>query len=240
MNRLNEIDGLTLVFVETKRLADHLEEFLYQNNFPVVSIHGDRSQKEREGSLEMFRTGRARIMVATDVAARGLDVKEVKHVINYDLPHDINDYVHRIGRTGRCGAEGLATAFFNDKNKNISRDLIELLEESGQDVETWLYQFAAPQTYSRNQRGGKRGGGGGGSGFRSNTGGGRWAGRNHTTSVRDNRNSYTTYSNPSGTYTTNEKIQTPSSTGAYGGSAYSTSGGGSFHSDEKDTDTWWD
>jgi len=172
---LDSVDGLTLVFVETKRSADNLEEFLYQNNFSVISIHGDRSQKEREAALEAFRTQQARILVATDVAARGLDVKDVKHVINYDMPHDIDDYVHRIGRTGRCGAEGLATAFFNDKNKNLARDLVSLLEESGQHVESWLQQLANSSSYPRitpraSKRGGRSnrpwgsGGGGGGRG----------------------------------------------------------------------------
>jgi ATP-dependent RNA helicase DDX3X len=248
---LNAIDGLTLVFVETKRLADHLEEFLYNKNFPVVSIHGDRSQKEREQALELFRTGKVRIMVATDVAARGLDVKEVKHVINYDLPHDVNDYVHRIGRTGRCGAEGLATAFFNDKNKNIARELVELLEESTQEVESWMYQYTNPHghSFTKSQRGGKRGGGGGTGNPRS-AGGGRWAGsRNNreTHSTRnDTRNTYMTYSNPSGHATgTNQSSQTSlSSSKGYSGPSYSSGGNGSFHSSDQSnfvggSDPWW-
>jgi len=176
---LEAIDGLTLVFVETKRLADHLEEYLYNQNHSVISIHGDRTQKERETALEAFRSGQARILVATDVAARGLDVKDVKHVVNFDLPHDVNDYVHRIGRTGRCGAHGIATAFFNEKNKSIARELVELLEESGQSVESWLYGYANPQSFSRSGRSGaKRGGGGGGRINVSSSGsGGRWGGR---------------------------------------------------------------
>jgi ATP-dependent RNA helicase DDX3X len=242
VERLTAIDGLTLVFVETKRLADHLEEFLYTKQFPVVSIHGDRCQREREASLEMFRTGQARIMVATDVAARGLDVKEIKHVVNYDFPHDIDDYVHRIGRTGRCGAEGLATAFFNDKNKNIARDLIQLLEESGQEVETWLYQKASPSSYSRNPRGGKRGGGyrtGGGGG-----GGGRgWSGRGNSNSTRVDKPSYTTYSNPSVHPANGNGISAAVSSPAnqhYTPPNFNSSGG-SFHADgsEKGSETWW-
>jgi ATP-dependent RNA helicase DDX3X len=234
IERLNAVVGLTLVFVETKRLADHLEQFLYSKDFPVVSIHGDRNQKEREESLELFRTGQARIMVATDVAARGLDVKDVKHVINYDLPHDINDYVHRIGRTGRCGAEGLATAFFNEKNKNISRELVELLEESGQEVDTWLYQFTSPQSSSRNPRGGRTGG--------SRTGGrgaGRgWSGRVNSTPPTE-RPSYTTYSNPSGNH--NNGQGSGSHGNHYSGPApFSMGSSGSFHSEsyEKGSDTW--
>jgi len=164
------VEGLTLVFVETKRLADHLEEYLYQQEFSVISIHGDRTQKERELALEAFRSGDVRILVATDVAARGLDVKDVKHVVNYDLPHDVNDYVHRIGRTGRCGAQGTATAFFNDKNKNIARDLIELLEESHQNVESWLYQYVNSQRFGNGRGGGPKRGG------RSAGGGRSWGG----------------------------------------------------------------
>jgi len=239
---LNVVDGLTLVFVETKRLADHLEEFLYTKQFPVVSIHGDRSQREREASLELFRSGKARIMVATDVAARGLDIKEIKHVVNYDFPHDIDDYVHRIGRTGRCGAEGLATAFFNDKNRSISRELIELLEESAQEVEPWLYQMASPQSFSRPQRGGKRGGGGG---FRGGNSRG-WSGRgnNNNNSSRD-RPTYTTYTNPSGNASSGNgsSSNTFKTSNTYTGPSYNSGGGGSFHTDqdsyEKDSETWW-
>ena len=99
-----EVKGLTLVFVETKRCADSLEGYLRDNQFPATSIHGDRSQYEREAALKSFRSGRTPILVATDVAARGLDIPHVTHVINYDLPTDIDDYVHRIGRTGRAGA----------------------------------------------------------------------------------------------------------------------------------------
>jgi len=242
IERLNAVGGLTLVFVETKRLADHLETFLCGKMFPVVSIHGDRTQMEREASLELFRSGQARIMVATDVAARGLDVKDVKHVINYDLPHDINDYVHRIGRTGRCGAEGLATAFFNEKNKSMARDMVQLLEESGQEVDTWLYQYASPQTsYSRNQRGGRgRGGGGGGGGFRTGAGGRGWSGRSNNTPPRSERPTYTTYSNPS-SHANGQSSSSHTTVGNYTGPAYSSGSSGSFHSDtfQKGSDPWW-
>ncbi|KAJ8110086.1 hypothetical protein OPT61_g6970 [Boeremia exigua] len=105
--------GLSLIFVETKRMADSLSDFLINQGFPATSIHGDRTQREREKALEMFRSGRCPILVATAVAARGLDIPNVTHVVNYDLPTDIDDYVHRIGRTGRAGNTGIATAFFN-------------------------------------------------------------------------------------------------------------------------------
>lgn len=99
-------EQLTLVFVETKRGADALEEFLYRDGYPVTSIHGDRSQREREDALKRFRSGKTPILVATAVAARGLDIPHVKHVINFDLPSDVEEYVHRIGRTGRMGNLG--------------------------------------------------------------------------------------------------------------------------------------
>jgi len=165
---LVSVDGLTLIFVETKRGADALEEFLYQEKFPVASIHGDRSQPERERALHSFKTGHHRILVATDVAARGLDVENVTHVINYDFPNNIDDYVHRIGRTGRRGKTGLATAFINQSvNKNVLRDLVELLQENTQNIPTWLESLAMKP--SGGGRGYGRGRGFGGRDFRSNT-----------------------------------------------------------------------
>ena len=84
-----------MVFVETKKGADQLDDFLYREGFPVTSIHGDRSQREREEALRRFKTGQTPIIVATAVAARGLDIPNVKHVINFDLPGDVEEYVHR-------------------------------------------------------------------------------------------------------------------------------------------------
>lgn len=153
--------GLTLVFVETKRMADMLSDFLMSNNLPATSIHGDRTQRERETALQTFRTGRTPIMVATAVAARGLDIPNVTHVINYDLPSDIDDYVHRIGRTGRAGNTGVSTAFFNRGNKNIVRDLLELLREANQDIPDWLETVAHEASFGGGSGGGYRGRGGG-------------------------------------------------------------------------------
>lgn len=98
------------------------------------------------------------------MAARGLDIPHVAHVINFDLPNDIDDYVHRIGRTGRAGKSGLATAFFNEGNTNMARALSELMQEANQEVPPWLARFAARSSYSsggsRNRRsGGPRFGG---------------------------------------------------------------------------------
>ena len=154
--------GLTLVFVETKRMADILCDYLIANNYPATSIHGDRTQRERETALQTFRQGHTPIMVATAVAARGLDIPNVTHVINYDLPSDIDDYVHRIGRTGRAGNTGISTAFFNRGNKNIVRDLIELLREANQEIPGWLETIAHENTFGNG--GGYRGRGGRGRG----------------------------------------------------------------------------
>ncbi|KAK8722543.1 hypothetical protein OTU49_012263 [Cherax quadricarinatus] len=161
-------ESLTLVFVETKKGADALEEFLYRHGYPVTSIHGDRSQREREDALRVFRSGQCPILVATAVAARGLDIPHVKHVINFDLPSDIEEYVHRIGRTGRMGNLGLATSFFNDKNRNMVRDLVELLQEAKQELPKWLEAIASETRWGgggggRGRSGGKRFGGGFGS-----------------------------------------------------------------------------
>nr|VDD57758.1 unnamed protein product [Brassica oleracea] len=125
--------SLTLVFVETKRGADSLENWLCMNDFPATTIHGDRTQQEREVALKSFKSGRTPILVATDVAARGLDIPHVAHVVNFDLPNDIDDYVHRIGRTGRAGNSGVATAFFNEKNAQLARQLAELMQEANQE-----------------------------------------------------------------------------------------------------------
>ncbi|KAK5124022.1 DEAD-box ATP-dependent RNA helicase [Meristemomyces frigidus] len=158
--------GLTLIFVETKRMADSLSDYLINQGFPATSIHGDRTQREREKALEMFRNGRCPILVATAVAARGLDIPNVKHVVNYDLPTDIDDYVHRIGRTGRAGNTGISTAFFNRGNRGVVRDLIDLLKEANQEVPGFLESIARESSGfggSGGGRGGRSGGRGRGS-----------------------------------------------------------------------------
>ncbi|CEG80318.1 Putative ATP-dependent RNA helicase ded1 [Rhizopus microsporus] len=129
---------LTLVFTETKRMADAIYEFLLDNQYAATVIHGDRVQSEREAALESFRTGRTPIMVATAVAARGLDIPNVMHIISFDLPNNIDDYVHRIGRTGRAGNTGHATSFFTRQNRFLAGHLIKLLEGANQEVPSWL------------------------------------------------------------------------------------------------------
>lgn len=171
--------ALTLVFVETKKGADMLEEYLHNMGYPVTSIHGDRSQREREDALRRFRAGKAPILVATAVAARGLDIPHVKHVINFDLPGDVEEYVHRIGRTGRMGNLGLATSFFNNKNHNLVRDLVSLLIEANQELPPFLDDMISEPRYSggstrrpANTKGGRFSGGFGARDYRQQPGGG--------------------------------------------------------------------
>lgn len=140
---LNEVlkehpTDLTLVFVAKKRTASWLCASLRrQGIFDCAEIHGDLSQSERERALSMFRSRQARILVATDVAARGLDIPCVNLVVNYDLPMNIDDYVHRIGRTGRIGHKGKAIGFYVSSmddpvggNENILKELVEVLENT--------------------------------------------------------------------------------------------------------------
>ncbi|KAI8981922.1 P-loop containing nucleoside triphosphate hydrolase protein [Mycotypha africana] len=131
----------TLIFVETKRMADTLDQFLFDSGFPCTSIHGDRTQNEREDALLAFKSGTCPILVATAVVARGIDVKSVMHVVNYDMPQDIDEYIHRIGRTARVGNSGLATSFFNDRASSLCRDLTKLLLECRQDVPEFLKPY---------------------------------------------------------------------------------------------------
>src|SRR5205085_5197173 len=101
--------GQTLVFTRTKRGADRLAKDLLREGFSTSVIHGDRSQSQRNGALSGFQEGRFQVLVATDIAARGLHVDDVAHVINYDVPKMAADFIHRVGRTGRAGAQGRAS-----------------------------------------------------------------------------------------------------------------------------------
>ena len=142
--------------------------------------------QEREHALRSFKSGNTPILVATDVAARGLDIPHVAHVVNFDLPNDIDDYVHRIGRTGRAGKSGLATAFFNENNASLARSLAELMQESNQEVPAWLSRYAARSSY------------GGGKNRRS--GGGRFGGRDFRRDSSFNRGTTDYYSGGSTGY----------------------------------------
>ncbi|KAJ3149947.1 hypothetical protein HDU89_003403 [Geranomyces variabilis] len=153
----------TVIFCNKKYLCDRLVQAMNDQNWAAVTIHGDKTQQERDWALREFKTGSAPLLVATDVAARGLDVKGVGYVINYDFPGNVEDYVHRIGRTGRGGAEGTAYTFFargSKQDRASARELIDILSQAGQTIHPELESLAA--------RGGSKGYGGGG--------GGRWGG----------------------------------------------------------------
>ncbi|ETO23400.1 DEAD/DEAH box helicase, partial [Reticulomyxa filosa] len=139
---LTTCKGLCLIFVETRKNANNIENQLVREGFDAISLHGDRSQSEREHALSVFRSGKCPILVATDVAARGLDIPNVLWVFNYDLPKHIDAYVHRIGRTGRCGHTGNAISFVNDKDIPLLSRLLCLLKESKQEVPQWLIDMA--------------------------------------------------------------------------------------------------
>lgn len=143
LDLLSSVPGRTIIFVETKRLADELEYWISGQGFPATSIHGDRYHREREAAIQSFKSGSTPYLVATDVAARGLDISEVTHVVNYQLPRDLDSYVHRIGRTGRAGNSGLATSFMSRKDYSLARELLELLSESQQEIPSWLEAMAA-------------------------------------------------------------------------------------------------
>jgi ATP-dependent RNA helicase RhlE len=120
----------TLVFTRTKRGADKVARHLEAAGIKVAAIHGNKSQGQREAALGAFRQGRIRGLVATDIAARGIDIDEVTHVINYDLPHVPESYVHRIGRTARAGAEGIAISLCGSEERPLLRDIERLTRQS--------------------------------------------------------------------------------------------------------------
>ncbi|CAG9563933.1 unnamed protein product [Danaus chrysippus] len=143
-----------LVFVETKRNADFIAAMLSEQQMLTSSIHGDRMQREREEALHNFKSGRHCILVATAVAARGLDIKNVDIVVNYDLPKSIDEYVHRIGRTGRVGNRGKAVSFYDsDQDIALAADLAKILRQAEQPVPEFL-QSGGIATYKGNKYGG--------------------------------------------------------------------------------------
>jgi len=143
--RAPPVGQLTVIFVETKRRADEIESDLWQAGLKVCAIHGDRDQEQRENALNAFKSGENPILVATDVAARGLDISNIGLVINFDMPKRMDDYVHRIGRTGRAGKRGEAVGFINEKCQ-YCKELAELLNQANQEVPQWLAQLAKMNT----------------------------------------------------------------------------------------------
>jgi len=131
-----------LIFCGTKRDGDQLTREMRIDGFPALCIHGDKKQEERDWVLKEFKEGKSPILVATDVASRGLDVKDIKYVINYDFPTQIEDYVHRVGRTGRAGATGSSYTFFTADKSRCAPDLVKVLKEANQPVPEELEKLA--------------------------------------------------------------------------------------------------
>lgn len=128
LEALNEREGTIIVFVRTKHRTERLAKQLEKNGHSTGRIHGDRSQTQRQGTLGAFREGKIRVLVATDIAARGIDVPNVAHVINYDIPNVPEEYIHRIGRTGRAGALGDALSFVTPEVREEWRAILKLID----------------------------------------------------------------------------------------------------------------
>jgi ATP-dependent RNA helicase RhlE len=116
-----------LVFTRTKHVANRVAEYLDKNGFAADAIHGNKSQGARQRALERFRSGEARVLVATDIAARGIDIDAITHVINFELPNEPENYVHRIGRTARAGHTGVAISLCGPEERPFLRDIEKLL-----------------------------------------------------------------------------------------------------------------
>src|SRR4029077_10546133 len=185
----------TMVFVNTKRVAEKLEGYLVANGFAAQALSGDVPQKKRLRFMREFHSGDLAVLIATDVASRGLHIPDVSHVFNYDLPQDAPDYVHRIGRTARAGAEGDAISFGCEEYAGSLPDIEDYISHKipvaavrpellARDLKPPVYKEWDPEDGPRPVRrpGGGRGGprrggsGGGGGGRRSGAGGGHRGG----------------------------------------------------------------
>ncbi|VCX36852.1 unnamed protein product [Gulo gulo] len=138
---MSEKENKTIVFGETKRRCDELTRKMRRDGWPTMGIHGEKTQQERDWVLNEFKHGKAPILFATDVASRGLDVEDVKFVINYDYPISSEDYIHRIGRSAHSTRTGTAYTFFTPNNIKQVRDLISVLHEANQAINPKLLQL---------------------------------------------------------------------------------------------------
>jgi len=132
-----------LIFILYKKEAPRVEGLLGRQGYKVAAIHGDMSQAQRIAALNSFKDGTCPLLVATDVAARGLDIPDVEYVINYSFPLTIEDYVHRIGRTGRAGKTGISYTFFTSNDKLRAAELVGILKESNSDIPPALVKLGS-------------------------------------------------------------------------------------------------
>ncbi|KAE9403646.1 P-loop containing nucleoside triphosphate hydrolase protein [Gymnopus androsaceus JB14] len=164
LEKISAENAKVLIFVATKRVADDITKYLRQDGWPALAIHGDKEQRERDWVLGEFKAGRSPILIATDVASRGLDVKDVGYVINYDFPNNCEDYVHRVGRTGRAGKKGISYTYFTTENARSARELIAILREAKSFVPPELEEMAmlsgggSKNRYNTGKGGGRGGG----------------------------------------------------------------------------------
>mmetsp|Transcript_63346 Transcript_63346/g.196560 ORF Transcript_63346/g.196560 Transcript_63346/m.196560 type:complete len:551 (-) Transcript_63346:106-1758(-) len=141
-----------ICFANTKRRIDSLAKAFSSRGYDLAAVHGDKAQRERDRELAEFASGKCWLLFATDVCARGLDIKEVTHVVNYDMARDVESYVHRIGRTGRAGNSGTSITFWNeDYDMECAPALVKIAKEAGQEVPDWLEKAAAKQKQVKNK-----------------------------------------------------------------------------------------
>jgi len=169
-------DDLAIVFVSTKKACQDVSGRLQGHGFAITEIHGDKDQRERDMALRSFMSKQNRVMIATDVASRGLDIKGVKLVINFDAANTPEDYVHRIGRTGRAGEKGISYTFLvrgDPGDIKKARAIAEVMTTAGQEVSEELRQLAGQPVPRGGGKGGFKGGFKGGRGFGGGKGGGK-------------------------------------------------------------------
>jgi ATP-dependent RNA helicase DDX43 len=182
-----------IIFCGKKDRADSLSCEFALKHISCQCIHGNRDQSDREQALADIKSGEVRILIATDVASRGIDIEDITFVVNYDFPRNIEEYVHRVGRTGRANKRGTSLSFMTRNDWGSAAELIDILKEADQEIHEELQQMAdrfkakkerekterANGTFRGGFRGGRgggdrNGGGGGGGGFRGGRGGNRW------------------------------------------------------------------
>ncbi|KAJ6794219.1 DEAD-box ATP-dependent RNA helicase 24 [Iris pallida] len=167
-------NGDVLVFASKKATVDEIENHLVQKGFKVAALHGDKDQSSRMDILQKFKSGVYHVLVATDVAARGLDIKSIKSVVNYDIAKDMDMHVHRIGRTGRAGdKDGTAHTLVTQKEARFAGELVNSLIAAGQNVSTELMDLAMKDGRFRAKRDGRKGGKKGGNRGKGGSGSGR-------------------------------------------------------------------
>jgi ATP-dependent RNA helicase RhlE len=153
-----------LVFTRTKHGADKVVKVLQRNNIKSLAIHGNKSQNARQNALKSFKDKSIRVLVATDIAARGIDVELLEYVINYEIPNIPETYVHRIGRSGRAGASGIAFSFCDDEERAYVRDIEKLIKNQIPVVKDHPYPLVFTDKPKSNPAP-KKGSGGGGRSF---------------------------------------------------------------------------